>query len=87
MSDKSPTMNVTPLSYGAVVEILDEVPTALKVIRRVRRMSQKQVAEEIGVAQATIGKIEEGGDYRTDTLRLIIRWLDSQPEAEFIRTM
>lgn len=72
---------LAPLSYGAALEIIDELPTAIRAVRRIRRLSQAQTAEEIGCGQATLGKIEAGGEYNTPTLRKILKWLDSQPET------
>lgn len=72
---------LAPLSYGAALEIIDELPTAIRAVRRIRRLSQAQSAEEIGCGQATLGKIEAGGEYNTPTLRKILKWLDSQPET------
>lgn len=70
-----------PLSFASVLEILDELPTAIRTVRRIRRLSQAQAADEIGCGQATLGKIEAGGEYNSPTLRKVISWLDSQPET------
>lgn len=82
----APLVNtLPPLSYHAVSEAVEELPIAVRTIRRVRRLSQHQAAEEIGVAQSTLAKIEDGGEYRTGTLLMILRWMDSQPETELDR--
>lgn len=75
---------LSPLSYGQVLEILDELPTAVRVVRRIRRISMREAAEESGISHAQFGKIEDGHvDMRVSSLRLLLHWLNSQPETEF----
>jgi transcriptional regulator with XRE-family HTH domain len=56
---------------------------ALAKVREARGLSQRQLAQQSGVAQATISRIEQGHDCWLDTLFLLLDVIGVRP-AEFM---
>lgn len=66
-------------SYSRILEALDELPTAVRVARRMRGLSLRQAAEEMGIAFVNIDRFEaRKTGYNSATLRAILVWLDRQ---------
>lgn len=66
-------------AYDRVVQLIlsggrTEPPTAVKIaeLRRLRKLSQAEVAERAGVKQAAVARIEGRGDIRLSTLHRIV---------------
>lgn len=53
----------------------------LKALRRDRRVSQKQLAELMGIRQASVSKIEHQADMRLSTLRRYVEALGGELEV------
>lgn len=53
----------------------------LKALRRDRHVSQKQIAELMGIRQASVSKIENQGDMHLSTLRKYVEALGGQLEV------
>lgn len=70
MSDGKPT------SFAELAQALDDLPVILRAARRMRGLSLRAAAAEIGVATSTMNRIEDGHQYHTDGLRAVLRWLD-----------
>jgi transcriptional regulator with XRE-family HTH domain len=59
-------------------ELLGELP--LQELRRARELSQEQLAEALGVNQATISKLERRADMYISTLRRFVEALGGELE-------
>lgn len=84
MSRYKPIQNASPpLSFGAVLEVLADLPAALRTVRRIRRISLHQAAKEIGISHSALMHIETqtaGTGPRLETLKMLLEWLDKQPD-------
>ena len=58
---------------------------ALKELRRARNMTQVQLAEVLGIQQASVAKMEKGGDVMLSTLRRFIEAMGGK--LEIVATM
>ena len=63
-------------SYSQVLAALDEIPTAVRAVRRMRRLTVDEAGKQTGMAGSTIWRIEQGAGYDRDTLRKVLAWLD-----------
>src|ERR1700678_4420956 len=61
----------------AVRQVLDHVGTTVRSLRRVRGMSQHELAERAGLVQGEISKVESGRAARLATLAKIAWGLDA----------
>lgn len=66
-------------SFTAVARALEELPSALRHVRRSRRLALRQVAEECGVPFTTLHRLECGGNCSLTTARAVLLWLDAMP--------
>lgn len=69
-----------PLSFGGVLEVLDDLRAAMRTVQRIRRISDIAAAKEIGIVPRTYTRVCNGETYNVETLRLILVWLDKQAE-------
>lgn len=65
------------ISFGELAKVLDDLPVIVLNARRLRRMSQREAAAEIGVSYSTISRIETGGECSSVSLRAVLLWLDA----------
>jgi ribosome-binding protein aMBF1 (putative translation factor) len=65
-----------PASFAELVEIVDEIPAAVKTTRRARGLNLREAAEQSGVSFNALSRIERGGDCSLANLRALLVWLD-----------
>jgi transcriptional regulator with XRE-family HTH domain len=68
--------------YDDVVRALDELPVALRTMRRVRGLSLREAAAEMDTAFVNVDRFERGRGYTSSTLRSILAWLVQQSRTE-----
>jgi transcriptional regulator with XRE-family HTH domain len=66
-----------PPSYGEIADALNELPAALRITRRVRRLSLREVARQSGIGMTVALRIEQGHSCTTNTAIKLLRWLDA----------
>lgn len=71
MSDGKPT------SYSELADVIANLPMLIKEARRARGLSIRGAARELGLAGATVVRIERGEGYVTYNLVAVLRWLDA----------
>jgi predicted transcriptional regulator len=70
-----------PASFAELVEIIDQLPAAVKLARRSRRLNLREAAEQSGVSFNTLSRIERGcGNCSLANLRSLLVWMD-QPSV------
>lgn len=67
-------MQLDPLTPTSA--ILVELGRRLELVRRSRRLSQEQLAEEAGIGVATLRRIEDGNDSRLGSWLRVLKALD-----------
>lgn len=70
----SPGASLT--SYAELAEVIANLPMLLREARRVRRLSIRAAAREIGMSFSTVTRIENGGDCALSNAGAVLRWLD-----------
>ena len=68
-------------TFAQVLAAVDEIPVAVRAMRRMRRLTVDQAGEQVGVAGSTVWRIEQGAGFDRDTLRKVLLWLDGEPVA------
>jgi DNA-binding XRE family transcriptional regulator len=63
---------------GLLAEVIEQMPIIVRNMRRVRRLSVRGLAAEVGVSFTTIHRVETGADHSSVTLCALLRWLDAQ---------
>jgi predicted transcriptional regulator len=66
-----------PPSYGDVADALTDLPAAVRITRRVRRLSLREVARQADVTFSVVHRIEAGKGCHTGTAIRLLRWLDA----------
>jgi transcriptional regulator with XRE-family HTH domain len=66
-----------PPSYGDVADALADLPTAIRVTRRVRRLSAREVARQAGVSFSLVIRVEQGHACNSANVIRLLRWLDA----------
>lgn len=82
---KTKAGGVPLLPYGEVVAVLDELPVALRIVRRVRNLTLEEAAREAGISRSIFDRLEDGAGCSLHTLRKVLIWLDRQPETELVK--
>lgn len=59
----------------SVLEVLAGLPVTLKVVRRMRGSSQREVARECGISFSTVCRIEAGEDCTLSSAVAVLRWI------------
>ena len=67
-------------SYTELAQVIEDLPVIVKSARRMRRLSLRGAAEQIGLGFTTVQRVEAGADMDTGTLKALLRWLD-EPAA------
>jgi len=62
-----------------LVEIIDQMPATLRMVRRMRGMSLREVADKSGVPLNVLSRLERGGNPSTVNLRALLIWLGGTP--------
>lgn len=73
-------MTATLRSFGELKVVLALVPIALQNQRRMRRLTLRAAAAEIGVVPSVLMRIEQGRNYQVSSLMLILEWLNGNSE-------
>lgn len=68
-------------TYADFADMLGDLPLILRSARRMRGLSLRAAAQEIGVNFNTVGRVENGTECDTGTLVAILRWLDEPTRA------
>jgi len=71
-----------PTSFREMVEVIDGLPTVLRMARRMRGLSLRGVAEESGISFNSLSRCERGGEMSTTNLRRLLVWLDDPPRLD-----
>lgn len=61
--------------YLEMAHTLERLPVLLKGTRSDRDMTQRQVADAIGISHSALSQIEKGKGTTTDTAKRVLRWL------------
>jgi transcriptional regulator with XRE-family HTH domain len=72
------------LTYGEVADALSELGQAVKVTRRVRDLSLREVARQSGVPFTMVARIESGLGCQVATAIKLCRWLDAPKSRPLI---
>lgn len=71
----------TPSPYAELVGVIESVPLLLREARRARGLSLRAAAAQIGIAPATVCRIEAGTDCALSNAVAVLRWLDQRQVA------
>lgn len=71
-----PSISLTP--YTELAEVVASLPLLLREARRVRRLSIRAAARELGISFSTVTRIEQGEDCALSNAMAVLRWLDQQ---------
>lgn len=63
-------------TYTELAEVIAALPALVRERRRQHGASQRDAAQEIGCSCSTVARVEAGEAINTDTLTLVLRWLD-----------
>lgn len=63
-------------SYADFAAMIEGLPVVIRSARRMRGLSLRAAAKEIGTSASTIMRIEDGHDFDSGTLTAVLRWLD-----------
>jgi transcriptional regulator with XRE-family HTH domain len=69
-------------SYAELAQVITDLPVIVRSARRMRRLSLRGAAEQIGLGFTTVQRVEAGHDMDTGTLVALLRWLDDPMLAE-----
>jgi transcriptional regulator with XRE-family HTH domain len=64
-------------AYRELAAIVDTIPVLMRGARRARGLSLRAAAKELGMANSTLYRIEQGEDYSSRSLPSMLRWLGS----------
>lgn len=64
-------------TYREIADLLDDLPIALRTVRRSRGLSLREVARQTGISFSTVLRIEAGEGCHLDNVLAILRWLDA----------
>lgn len=62
--------------FRDLVEVIDDLPALLRLMRRARGLALRDVAKQTGVSFSALSRIERGGDTTVFSLRRLLIWLD-----------
>ena len=65
------------MTFHDLADILDGLPLLMREARRARRMTPKEVADEIGIASTTVWRLEKGQGCTLKNASAILRWFDT----------
>lgn len=63
-------------TYADFAEAIVQLPVVLRAARRMRGLSLRAAAKEIGISFSTVDRVESGKEIDTGTLVAVMRWLD-----------
>lgn len=66
--------------FRDLVQIIDELPTLLRLMRQARGLALRDVAVQSGVSFNALSRIERGQTCDVSTLRLLLIWLDESED-------
>lgn len=69
-------------TYSELADVLQLLPVLVREKRRLRGLSLRQAAKEIGVSFNTVTRFERGEDAVMSTVVAVFRWLDQPPTVE-----
>ena len=69
-------------SFADLAQVISDLPVIVRAARRMRRLSVRALADEVGVSPMTISRVENGREAEGPTLRLLLLWLDKQGRNE-----
>lgn len=69
-------------TYLELADVLNSLPLIVREARRARNFSQKAAAEQIGVTDRTIRRLENGEDVNLSTAVALLRWLTPPADAQ-----
>lgn len=72
-------MSARQSTYAELVDVLDLLPRLLREIRRLRGLSLRAAADEIGVAFNSLSRFERGQDVLLSNAVAVLKWLDQPP--------
>lgn len=65
--------------YADAIATIEELPTMLRIVRRLRGISLRTAAEEIGISFSTVDRIERGEECYLSAALACLRWVDRPP--------
>jgi transcriptional regulator with XRE-family HTH domain len=68
-------------SYLELADLLNSLPLIVREARRARNISQKAAAEQIGITDRTIRRLENGEDVNLSTAVALLRWLPASDDV------
>ena len=68
-------------SYTELAQVIADLPVIVRSARRMRRLSLRGAAAQIGLGFMTVQRVEAGHDIDTGTLKALLRWLDDPAPA------
>lgn len=69
-------------SFADLAQVITDLPIIVHAARRMRRLSVRGLAEEVGVSPMTISRVENGREIEGPTMRALLLWLDKQGRSE-----
>ncbi len=69
-------------SFADLAQVISDLPVIVRAARRMRRLSMRSLADEVGVSHSTIYRVENGQEIAGPTVRLLLLWLDEQGRTE-----
>ena len=64
------------------LDALDDLGDRLAAVRRARKLSYRDVADQTGILISTLHRLEHGGDPQLSTVRKVVAWLESLDAEE-----
>ena len=71
-------MATRPRGFLELVEVIDQMPATLRMVRRMRGMSLREAAEKSGVPLNVLSRLERGGEPSVANLRALLIWLGGE---------
>jgi transcriptional regulator with XRE-family HTH domain len=61
---------------SGTIKSLENLPSTLREVRRIRGVSMREVAAQSGTSYKTVGRIEQGHDCAVSSALAVMRWIE-----------
>jgi len=67
------------VSFTEIARVLEDLPVIVRSVRRARRLSLREMADQSGVSFNTITRLEHGAACSIRSAAALLLWLDEAP--------